>query len=380
MSSLPKSSSSRMTSIMIFIRIFMFLMTLLHGVTGKQTFDSCDWKKSGLIHSTASREIEKVQLNCESGSLEWIYPTTALHIQFQYPHSTTDFTACFLPDIDFSGASLIHQGERPPIQENSFGQPTGLHVIYGDPSEKNREKENTERPISEIACVNSTYGKLKMLLMATVPRADISRKVASFKYELYPINLHKHRPEQRKHKKKIVNERKMIFSGNMNDCRPCSTEQLLDLYCSADFVARGHIISVSDDENRQWTNVEFLSNHVMKETPSDWSPFRSPSLIPGFNFSHIPSKDAIQRELYHGIFHVPHQCGFRPPQRDHDHILKDFVIMGNYNFGGGWMECFPKWTELFSVVEQFIEVNGVSRKHSDPDDCNFEELLRSSGA
>ncbi|XP_039261436.2 meteorin-like protein [Styela clava] len=360
---------------MDYIQATLFLL-LLNTVAGRQVSNSCDWKKSGLIHSKASREVEEVQLNCESGNLEWIYPTTALHIQFQYPHSTTDFTACFLPNVDFSGASLIHQGQRPPPGDSIFGQPTGLHVIYGDPEDKNKVPENTEHDIREIACVNSTYGKLKMLLMATTTRSDISRKVASFKYELYPISYHNDRPNHKKHRKGTVNERRMLFSGKIQDCRPCSNEELLHLYCSADFVARGQVVSVSNEENHRWTNLEFLSNHVIKETPSDWSPFLSPLRVPGLNISRITSKTNGLDDLLYGVFRVPAQCGFRPPQKDHDHTVKEYVIMGNYNFGGGWVECFPTYNYLLSIVKDFFEANRFSRKHHHPNNCNFDDLLK----
>lgn len=73
--------------------------------------------------------------SCESGELEWKYPTTALQIDMTLPYLSADFIACLLPSLDFSGASLYQVKNQK------------LKLIYADPDVAKQSGEKADQDL-----------------------------------------------------------------------------------------------------------------------------------------------------------------------------------------------------------------------------------------
>ena len=108
--------------------------------------------------------MEQVHLRCTEGSLEWMYPARALRVVLE-PNlsSARHTTVCIKPASDFQGASIYVE---------RAGQ---LHLVVG-------EAEGA-RP-HHVSCFSAHTPQRVALFLQASPQRDISRRTASFQYEL----------------------------------------------------------------------------------------------------------------------------------------------------------------------------------------------------
>lgn len=108
--------------------------------------------------------MEQVHLRCTVGSLEWMYPARALRVLLE-PNlaSAQHTTVCIKPASDFQGASIYVE---------RAGQ---LHLVVS-------EAEGA-RP-RHVSCFSAHSPRGVALFLQASPQRDISRRTASFQYEL----------------------------------------------------------------------------------------------------------------------------------------------------------------------------------------------------
>lgn len=108
--------------------------------------------------------MEQVHLRCTEGSLEWMYPARALRVVLE-PNlsSARRTTVCIKPASDFQGASIYVE---------RAGQ---LHLVVS-------EAEGA-RP-HHVSCFSAHTPQRVALFLQASPQRDISRRTASFQYEL----------------------------------------------------------------------------------------------------------------------------------------------------------------------------------------------------
>ncbi|XP_058707977.1 meteorin-like protein isoform X3 [Poecile atricapillus] len=159
---------------------------------------------SGLSWEPGSRAVEQIHLRCTEGSLEWMYPARALRVVLE-PNlaSGRHTTVCIKPASDFQGANIYveHSGQ---------------------------------------------------LQLVASPHRDISRRTASFQYEL----LSKQSTAGHDFKKMALLEAM---------CRPCDNMELLMAICSSDFVVKGSIRNVSHDSENRMSQVDVRVHKVYRQ-------------------------------------------------------------------------------------------------------------------
>nr|XP_036861647.1 meteorin isoform X1 [Manis javanica] len=149
-------------------------------------------------------------------------------------------------------------------------------------------------------------GPLPLERQAT-PHPDISRRVASFRFELredlrpeLPLQAH--------------------GLGADGACRPCSDAELLLAACTSDFVIHGTIHGVAHDMELQESVITVAADRVLRQSlPLFW--------VGG-------SGGQVQASI-----HTPLQCGVRPGPGT-------FLFMAWSHFGEAWLGCAPRFQEF----------------------------------
>ncbi|XP_068065789.1 meteorin-like protein isoform X3 [Anomalospiza imberbis] len=207
-------------------------LLLLTGGSRPGSADRCSWRGSGLSWEPRSRAVEQVHLRCTAGSLEWMYPARALRVLLE-PNlaSAQHTTVCIKPASDFQGASIYVE---------RAGQ---LHLVVS-------EAEGA-RP-RHVSCFSAHSPQRVALFLQASPQRDISRRTASFQYELLS-NQSTAGPDLKK----------MALVEAM--CRPCDNVELLMAICSSDFVLKGSIRSVSHDPENHMSQVDVRVQKVYRQ-------------------------------------------------------------------------------------------------------------------
>ncbi|PWA21966.1 hypothetical protein CCH79_00015608 [Gambusia affinis] len=116
--------------------------------------------------------VEQISLHCSEGTLDWLYPKGALRLTLTprlAPVAAAGpgggvITACVKPSERFHGAQLYL--ERDGL----------LELLVGDRMEAS--------PPPRVRCFSRTPGQRLALFLQATPHQDISRRTASFRYEL----------------------------------------------------------------------------------------------------------------------------------------------------------------------------------------------------
>lgn len=119
--------------------------------------------------------MEQISLHCSEGTLDWLYPKGALRLTLTprlAPMGAAEagggssglITACVKPSEEFHGAQLYL--ERDGL----------LELLVGDRRESS--------PPPRVRCFSRAPGERLALFLQATPHQDISRRIASFRYEL----------------------------------------------------------------------------------------------------------------------------------------------------------------------------------------------------
>lgn len=127
---------------------------------------------SGLSQEQGS--VEQISLHCSEGTLDWLYPKGALRLTLspRLPSvavgpggsSSGLITACVKPSEQFHGAQLYL--ERDGV----------LELLVSDRLESS--------PPPRVRCFSRLPGERVALFLQATPHQDISRRIATFRYEL----------------------------------------------------------------------------------------------------------------------------------------------------------------------------------------------------
>ncbi|XP_071975801.1 meteorin [Engystomops pustulosus] len=282
--------------------VWIFLTGILHSVTSSSPESQCNWRGSGL--SLEPKLVEQVSLHCTEGAVEWLYPTGALRLRLvpRLPMAALGpgsghFTACVKPSASFRGAQLFLEKEgelRLMISEGETAMISRVHCF-------------TWLPHQEVA-----------LFLQATPHQDISRRISAFRYELrgdwdgrlaLPLN-------------------KLSMEGA---CRPCNDTEILMAACTSDYVVRGNIKSVENNEELQESVIEISATRVHRQ-----------------KFTLFHARGHSLRS--HGEIRTPISCGVKPGPGS-------FLFMGWVHFGDAWLGCAPRYKDFKRVYESAMKVH-----------------------
>ncbi|XP_007528052.1 meteorin [Erinaceus europaeus] len=246
--------------------------------------DRCSWRGSGLTQEPGS--VGQLTLGCVEGEMEWLYPAGALRLTLGTPGAPR--ITCLQPVRPFTGAQVFAEragGALELLLAEGPG-PAGSLCVHWGPNEQGA------------------------LFLQAIPHRDISRRVASFRFELHDAG----RPELPPQAPGLLED---------GACRPCSDAELLLAACTGDFVIRGAISGVSHHAELQESLITVAAARVLRLTPR---------LFPAG-----PPGGVLQAPI-----HTPLRCSVRPGPGT-------FLFMGWSRFGEAWLGCAPRLQEFTRV-------------------------------
>ncbi|XP_078510823.1 meteorin-like protein [Lissotriton helveticus] len=262
------------------------ILRLLLGTAGQHSSDLCNWKGSGLTHETHRKDVEQVYLRCSAGSVRWMYPTGALIVNLRpntQAAAARPHTVCIKLSPDSRGANIYLEktGELKLLLRDGEGGPSKVH------------------------CFSSEQGAL---FIEAMPQLDISRKITSFQYEL-------------------LSQRTDADLHTLSaPCRPCGDTEVLLAVCTSDFVVRGSISEVTNEEEQQesiiYVNVDKLyrqKTKIFKPTSASGS--------------------------WEGQIRTPLECGVKPGQGE-------FLFTGRVHFGEPRLGCAPRYNDFLRIYKE----------------------------
>ncbi|XP_007578063.1 meteorin [Poecilia formosa] len=271
---------------------WILLLGIFHSCFSSYSEDQCSWRGSGLSQQQGS--VEQISLHCSEGTLDWLYPKGALRLTLTprlAPVAAAGpgggvITACVKPSEQFHGAQLYL--ERDGL----------LELLVGDRMEAS--------PPPRVRCFSRTPGERLALFLQATPHQDISRRTASFRYELRGGWM-----------------ARMALDSNAisreDACRPCNDTEILMAVCTSDFVVRGNIQSVEEDETLRAAVIKVSATRVFRQKYT---------LFTGSG--RLASRGEVRTLL---------QCGVRPGPGS-------FLFTGRVHFGEAWLGCAPRYKDF----------------------------------
>ncbi|XP_026899524.1 meteorin [Neofelis nebulosa] len=244
--------------------------------------DGCSWSGSGLTQEPGS--VGQLSLACSEGVIQWLYPAGALRLTLAGSGSgTRSGIACLRPARSFAGAQVFAEragGALELLLAEGLGPAGGRCVRWGP-----RER--------------------RALFLQATPHPDISRRVASFRFETHEDRYPELPPQAH-------------GLGADGVCRPCSDAELLLTACTSDFVINGTIRGVAHNTELQESVITVAAARVLRQT------------LPLFRVGESGGQASI---------HTPLRCGVRPGPGA-------FLFMGWSRFGEAWLGCAPRFQEF----------------------------------
>ncbi|XP_028268677.1 meteorin-like protein isoform X2 [Parambassis ranga] len=247
--------------------------------------DQCSWKGSGLTHEGHTRDVEQVYLRCSQGSLEWLYPTGAIIVNLR-PNTISPAAArlsvCIKPSADSTGTNIY-------LDRNGK-----LRLLL---------REEDQAP-GKVHCFSIQEGAL---FIEAIPHMDISRRITAFQYELVSNRLGAEAHALSAH------------------CQPCSDAEVLLAVCTNDFVARGSIKKVDQQEDHSSVTVEIRRLYRQK--------------------TQVFVSGGVRVRNWSGQIKMPLQCGVKSGDGE-------FLFTGTVRFGEAWMGCAPRYKDFLRLYHE----------------------------
>lgn len=269
----------------LLLSVLLPLLLLCRNSFCQYSSDQCSWKGSGLTHEGHTRDVEQVYLRCSQGSLEWLYPTGAIIVNFR-PNTVSPaagkLSVCIKPSRASSGTN-----------------------IYLDRAGKLRLLlQEQDQAQGKVHCFGIQEGAM---FIEAVPHLDISRRATAFQYEL-------------------VHDRLGADAHSLKaPCQPCSDADILLAVCTNDFVARGTIRQVKEEEERRSVTVEVSRLYRQK--------------------TQIFVSGGVRKRSWMGQIKIPLECGAKVGEGD-------FLFIGAVRFGEAWMGCAPRYKDFLRVYKE----------------------------
>ncbi|BFZ03682.1 hypothetical protein BsWGS_06721 [Bradybaena similaris] len=280
--------------------LFIVLMSAL-AVAGQQLCDHCNCQISSL---TEPQAIYRLSLVCNTGTITWFGASGAVRLEVM-PFLRGNFRACFMAESENINVkisqehSYISSRQNYRLKQEAARTLTLDHVLTS--SARNSE-----------FCVSSTTADPVLLYIEAVrtPETAGVPKIL-FHYDLEKLDSHS-------------------VPDPMNDCRPCSKEELLDSYCSMDFVVIGNLAKVLENPTNERTNITLHVKQLIHQ--------REPHFF-----------QRIKRSDPHLTGHVtvPRKCGLR-------HSHSDFLLTGRLRLNSLSLRCasyLHEWRKIQHETE-----------------------------
>ncbi|XP_066138128.1 meteorin-like protein [Euwallacea fornicatus] len=266
--------------------------------------DECDWTGSGLTTPTSDKGVTPVYLRCSAGKVKWLYPRGALRVLLRLPAQDRNFRACV----------KIRTTSKPgwPVTRVYLEGPRSLIPLH-----------RGEGELQPMRCFNSKNYQAAIYIEATDERS-FEKQFSEVEYDLQPL------------------QRGVYSYDPLEECRPCSDEEMANVFCSSDLVTRGIIHSVENNDHLEQSLVTVKITKLIRHSAADdfLEKVESNDILPG-PFS---SKQVTVT--------VPQHCGI-------NHGLGEFVFMARRKLGDLSLVCAPR-LETWALLSGRMNEDGRS--------------------
>lgn len=236
-----------------------------------QSSDICDWVGSGLTNGVP-RGVQPLYLRCTQGHIKWHYPRGALRVLIR--PSLSSFQACVRVASNSTGARLFLEGDRTLFPVFS----PGVGELY--------------------RCFTSRKGQIALYIEADPPVDLLKKDTVDFGYDL--VARHN-------------------LADDMEECRPCTDTEILQSFCTSDFVLQGTVSSLTSNAAVQSSELIVRASKIIRDN------------------LHSPWTDSKYITL-----HRPLKCGTKSGSGE-------FLFLGRWRLGLPVVHCAPRlshWKEI----------------------------------
>lgn len=277
------------------------------------TSDSCDWMGSGLDAGGGGRAVVPVYLRCLQGSVRWRYPDNGLRLLLSNP------------EREFRGCIRIRRSSRPSNTPN---------VRVAVEEERGQSLRSLYHPADGLdpdllRCFSSRHKEAVLFIEAIPSHHSQLSGTASIPYQresVFELDYHLEPVESEK-----------VLQNEMEECRPCTDEELVHAFCASDFLVRGSIRSLVENELLSRSEIVVDIESVVRDSGS-------PSLAEGKS----------QQDPASIVLHRPLKCHSRAGIGS-----TEFLFMGRWELGNPVIRCAPKWSS-WKHVRHRVQQSGSS--------------------
>lgn len=255
-----------------------------------ETSDSCDWEGSGLTDHGSDRVVVPIYLRCTQGTVKWVYPKNALQVILKQGPSLHP---------EFRGCIRIAGNATAKVRIYVEGVYQSLHKLYSYDDGKPRDL---------VRCFVSHGGQAALYM-------ESEQTVPNYTKELFQLNYHL----------EAITSKKALHD-DQDECRPCSDREMHTFFCTSDFIIRGTISSMYNNERLERTELRIKTSQVTKSLYSVVSPPLD---------GHLSNHKSTSDDKY-VVLHRPAKCHSKAG------IGSEFLFLGHWVLGNPIIKCAPK--------------------------------------
>ncbi|CAG5114520.1 unnamed protein product [Candidula unifasciata] len=281
--------------------LLLVMAIIVVHISGQHVCDHCNCQISSLGERQA---IYSLSLVCYTGTITWFDASGAVRIELM-PLLLGSFRACFLVHSDNTQVKVSHETPHVSPAQNYRLKSHGTRTLQLNHVLTATSKGNE-------FCVHSGSNGPLLLYVEAVRGPDLQGvpKIV-LHYDLEKLDTH-------------------MEVDPMEECRPCTREELLDSYCSMDFVVVGIMAHVANSEVREHSNITVHVKQLIHQRQSHFF-------------------QRIQRSDSHLTGHVtvPRKCGMRKSEGD-------LILTGRYRLESLTLRCasyLHDWRKIQHEVE-----------------------------
>ncbi|XP_074648713.1 meteorin-like protein [Tubulanus polymorphus] len=280
------SSSIHCQFVTIVIIAILFNWTIL--VDSRDT--QCYWK---IYDYEDTRGVKIIDVGCPEGRIDWFGLEGALRMRFRLPDVSAKLKACF---------RMRASSVRAMVSRETNNGLRALAILDAVTNEQ----------VTVETCLN-VVGEDGLVLFAEAPKSESPIGSLIIDYDLTSI----------------------ISEDDMEECRPCTDNEMLLAFCTSDFVFRGEMESVKDIPEISHTEVNVKVNKLYRQ-PFIKQPFKTSANHP---------------KIYNGSVYTPTKC----------HVMYgegEFLFTGKIRFGRPILQCAPQWEQWVQLRSDAVR-NGA---------------------
>ncbi|KAL4240234.1 hypothetical protein ACF0H5_001028 [Mactra antiquata] len=271
----------------------MLVLLLQVNLSTQLQCEQCDCIISG---NNEDRGVHMTTLTCTEGGITWYNPNGALSLELR-PERPGNYRTCYKVDSGDVKILISREGE---LNVNSKSPDQRSKFLMND---HNLQTISITEGKSHEICVEAMNSVV--LYLEPEYKENIGYQKILFQYDSAKIPEHE--------------------EPSIEDCRPCSEDEILKAYCSSDFVVVGSMNDVQHKDEIEKTHIIVDVSQIIRQTGSHFNRLRRDS------------------PYLQGTIVAPRKCGIAKGDGT-------FLMTGRVRLGDLTMGCAPYIDEWETIV------------------------------